>query len=152
MTYGAEAPIYWYGIPQEERDSRAQLSSDQCIIDDQHFFLRGRIKIPVIDGAEPFFWGVWVSLSGKNFARVSELWDTPGREAEPPYFGWLSTELSPYPDTVNLKTFVHTQPVGERPLIELEATDHPLAIEQRQGITMERVRQIAELILHQPRS
>lgn len=149
MTYGAEAPIYWYGIPPEQREQRAELSSDQCIIDNQHFFVRGRVRVPVIDGSEPFFWGVWVSLSEKNFARSSELWETPGRESEPPCFGWLSTQLAPYPDTINLKTFVHTQPIGERPLIELEATDHPLSIEQRQGITMDRVREIAELILHQ---
>jgi hypothetical protein len=43
---------------------------------------------------------------------------------------------------------VHTQPVGIRPKIELEPTSHPLAIEQKQGITMERVQQIAEQLLH----
>lgn len=30
------------------------------------------------------------------------------------------------------------------PYIELEPTEHPLAMEQREGITMERVKQIAE--------
>jgi hypothetical protein len=44
---------------------------------------------------------------------------------------------------------VHTQPIGSRPLIELEPTDHPLAIEQRQGITLARVQEIAGLLLHQ---
>ncbi|MGW1264432.1 DUF2199 domain-containing protein [Streptomyces drozdowiczii] len=33
--------------------------------------------------------------------------------------------------TLNLKTRVHTRPVGDRPFVELEPTDHPLAIEQR---------------------
>jgi len=150
MTYGVDAPAYWYGIPPEERARRVELSSDQCVIDNQHFFIRGRIRVPIINSTDSFYWGVWVSLSEKNFVRATELWDKSGRETESPYFGWLSTQLSPYPDTVNLKTFVHTQPVGERPLIELEATDHPLAVEQRQGITMDRVKEIAELILHQP--
>ena len=148
MSYGADAPVYWYGIPPGERERRAELSSDQCIIDAQHFFIRGRIRIPVVDSVEPLFFGVWVSVSENNFARATDLWETPGRENEPPYFGWLSTEVAPYPKTVNLKTIVHTQPVGERPLIELEATDHPLAMEQQQGITMDRVRQVAQLIAH----
>jgi hypothetical protein len=43
---------------------------------------------------------------------------------------------------------VHTQPVGERPLIELEETEHQLAVEQHHGITMSRVREIAEAALH----
>lgn len=34
--------------------------------------------------------------------------------------------------------------IGLRPLIELEATDHPLSMEQRNGITVDRVRQIQD--------
>ena len=56
-----------------------------------------------------------------------DAWKTPEREQEPPYFGWLSTELPVYPlTTLNLKTSVHTQPVDTRPHIEVEPTDHPL--------------------------
>ena len=75
---------------------------------------------------------------------MSELWESFGRENEPPYFGWLSTALPCYPDTLNLKTHVHTRPVGLRPLVELEPTEHPLAVEQQNGITMVRVKEIVE--------
>jgi hypothetical protein len=130
-------------------DPDCGLSSDQCVIQGQAFFVRGLIEIPVTDLDEVFSWGVWVSLSHEKFARAAELWETPGRESEPPYFGWLSTDLPIYsPSTINLKTNLHTRPVGQRPLIELEPTDHPLAVEQRSGITMARVQQIAEALLH----
>ena len=148
MSFGADAP-YWYDmIAPEERQRRAELSSEQCIIDDEHYFVRGSLEIPVIDGTEPFSWGIWVSLSQKNYERMSELWETSGRENEPPYFGWLSTALPCYPDTLSLKTHVHTRPVGVRPLIELEPTEHPLAVEQQNGITMARVKKIVECISH----
>lgn len=32
------------------------------------------------------------------------------------------------------------------PYVELEPTEHPLAIEQRNGITLERVKEIEEMI------
>jgi hypothetical protein len=148
MSFGADAP-YWYDvIAPEERSWRAELGSDQCIIDNQHYFVRGCLEIPVLDGPGPFIWDVWVSLSEKSFERMSELWETQGREVEPPCFGWLCTSLPGYPETLNLKTCVYTQPVGQRPLIELEPTDHPLAVEQREGITMGRVQEIVEIILH----
>ncbi len=68
-----------------------------------------------------------------------------GREQElEPMFGWLSTSIPCYPETINLKTMVHTRSVGVRPYIKLEPTEHPLAIEQREGITIERIKQIAE--------
>jgi hypothetical protein len=149
MSYGTDAPAYW------ERslagDESSMLGQEQCIIKEEHFFVRGRLVIPVTDatpGTE-FDWGVWVSLSRGNFTRALSLWTTPGREREQPYFGWMSTELPLYqPSTLSLKTHVHTQVVGQRPLIELEPTDHPLAVEQRAGITLARVQEIAETLLH----
>ncbi len=148
MCFGPSAPAPWFSIPASERDARAELSSDQCVIDGKHYFVLGRILLPVIDGPEPFVWLAWVSLSQANFDRTSDLWNTAGREAEPPYFGWLQSSLPYQPSTLNLKTRVHTMPVGQRPEIELEPTDHPLALEQRNGITMARVQQIVEAALH----
>ncbi|MFJ5231016.1 DUF2199 domain-containing protein [Kitasatospora sp. NPDC088391] len=149
MHYSAAAPYVWG--PAFEGDAGSMLSSDQCIIKGQHFFVKGLIEIPVLGSAEVFSWGVWVSLSRDNFGRALERWETPGREGEPPYFGWLSTELPIYsPDTVNLRTRVHTRPVGERPYVELEPTDHPLAVEQRTGITRDRVHEIAAAVRRLP--
>lgn len=56
--------------------------------------------------------------------------------------------LDRIPETTNLKTLVHTREVGMIPFVELEPTDHPLAIEQTQGIALDRVKEIAGLLLH----
>ncbi|WP_435190192.1 DUF2199 domain-containing protein [Streptomyces sp. bgisy126] len=147
MNYTAEAPAVW--DPAFVGADDCLLSSDQCVVLGQHYFVKGLIEIPVIDSDEVFSWGVWVSLSRENFSRAADLWDRPGREAEQPYFGWLTTDLPVYsPTTLNLKTHVHTRPVGERPSVELERTDHPLAVEQRTGITLDRVQEIAAAVLH----
>jgi hypothetical protein len=148
MCFGPSVPAMWYSIPELEREARADITSDQCIIDEKYFFILGRIVLPVIDGPEPFVWLAWVSLSEENFLRASERWQTEGRESDPPYFGWLQSALPYEQPTLNLKTAVHTQPVEQRPLIELEPTGHPLAVEQRTGITMARVQQIVEAALH----
>ena len=150
MHYGTEAPEIYYSLSWFRRRMRCRLTPDLCIVENQHFYILGNLEIPVTDSlnGEPFSWDVWVSLSAQNFARTTELWEQPGRESEPPYFGWLSIRLPGYPDTLNLKTMVHTREVGQRPYIELEPTDHPLAVEQRTGITMARVQEIAELVLH----
>lgn len=148
MHYGAPAPAQWLSIPEPQRGERAALTSDTCVIDGRHFFVVGNLEIPVHGFQERFSWDVWVSLSAESFARARELWDRHGRESEPPYFGWLCTALPGYPDTVALKTHVHTREVGRRPFVELEATTHPLAVEQRAGISLERVQEIAETVRH----
>lgn len=147
MSYTAQAPAVWEPTFADADD--CLLSSDQCVIRAQHYFVKGLIEIPVIGTDEVFSWAVWVSLSSDNYSRAVELWGTTNREEEQPYFGWLTTDLSAYsPTTLNLKTRVHTRPIGTRPFVELEPTDHTLAIEQRTGITRDRVREIAEAVLH----
>ncbi|WP_407704723.1 DUF2199 domain-containing protein [Streptomyces microflavus] len=147
MSYSTIAPDAW--DPSFQSDPNSMLFSDQCVIKGQHFFIRGLIEIPVIGSKDVFSWGVWVSLSKENFAGALDVWNTEGREAEKPYFGWLSTELALYSEsTTNLKTNAHTRPVGKRPFIELEPNDHPLAVEQRAGITQDRIREIAIAVLH----
>lgn len=125
-----------------------ELSVDRCTIDDEYFFVRGLVEIPIVESGGVFAWGVWISLSKGSFERACELWDDSQRVYEPTYFGWFCNSVPGYPETLNLKTAVHSRSVGTRPYIELEATEHPLAAEQRNGITMIRVRQIAERMHH----
>lgn len=146
--FGADAPAPYYAIPEEERAARCDLTSEVCVLDDRDFLVRACLEIPVLDGPRPFTWGVWVSLSEASFHRMAAIWETPGRESESPMFGWFCTSLPLYPETLLLKTMVRLRPVGLRPTIELEPTEHPLAVEQRNGITLARVREIASKLLH----
>ncbi|MFD9062496.1 DUF2199 domain-containing protein [Kitasatospora purpeofusca] len=146
LSYGSPAPPGWNPRYARRRDS--ELTPDQYVIKGREFYVHGLIEIPVRDTGETFSWGVWASLSEPNFARTHDLWEDPAQEQEPPYFGWLVTELPVYPvSTLLIKTHVRTRAVDVRPLIELEPTDHPLAVEQREGITAERVRAFADLLL-----
>ncbi|MFI8705965.1 DUF2199 domain-containing protein [Bacillus sp. NPDC077411] len=146
IGYGSDAPIYYYNIPENERHQRFEINSDICIMDEEYYFIRGCIEIPIINNNEVFIWNVWVSLSEESFSKTMELWETEERKTEEPYFGWLSTSIPGYPDTVNLKTHVYIRDIGIRPFIELEPTDHPLAVEQRKGITLERIAEIKGIV------
>jgi hypothetical protein len=150
LAFHVEAPDPWVSSPPEAQ-ATGELSSDMCVLElkgDISYFIRGLLEIPVIDGPGPFAWGVWSTLSELNMRRAAELWEVEGRESEPPYFGWLANSLPLYPETFGLKVNVHTRPVGQRPFIEVEPTEHPLAVEQRDGIKRERVREIAEYWIH----
>ncbi len=111
-------------------------------MDNEHYFIRGCVESPIIGTNEEFIWGVWVSLSKENYLIVKESWNQS--ELLEPMLGWFSTVLPCYPDTLNLKAKIHHRADGLRPYIELEPTDHPLAVEQRDGITIERVQHIAD--------
>ena len=146
--FGAAAPLSYYAIPETQRASRCKLSSDRCIIDDKWFFVRGCLEIPVHGTDEPLIWGVWVDLSEQSFLAWQKVSEQKCRSHVGPFFGWLNAWLKPYPETVNLKTKVHLRDDGLRPWIELEPTDHPLAVEQRNGISIDRVAEIYSIMMH----
>ncbi|OUJ73604.1 DUF2199 domain-containing protein [Hymenobacter crusticola] len=148
MCFGAEYPDYYFSVSPEERATRIEYLDDLCVVDEEHFFIRARIKIPVIDSDEVFCWNVWTSLSEKNFVRTNVLWNDPKRVNEPAYFGWLQTVLPGYPSTPNIRTMVHTQSVGTIPRVEVIEEGHPLTLEQENGITWERVIELAEIAMH----
>jgi hypothetical protein len=146
-AFAGEAPDYWRQPAETEVESRNKLGSDFCVVD-EHFFIRACVEIPVNGRDGAFICGVWASLSQESFECAVALHDQDIIENEPPRLGWFSNELSVYPSTLSLKTQVHFRSHRLRPNILLEPTDHPLAVEQHQGISVERVQEIAAALFH----
>jgi hypothetical protein len=131
---GSDKPDPWWDVAEEERSARVELTSDTCIIDGEHFFIRGVLEIPVHEYPQSFGFGVWVSQKRENFFEYVTHYDS---KQIGPFFGWLCTRLSCYrEETLHLKTMAHFRGEGLRPSIELEPTDHPLAVDQREGISL----------------
>jgi len=85
-------------------------------------------------------------LSPDNFARFIEK---KRPRIEEPMFGWFSSDLPAYPDTVNLKVMVHDEGPDQLPFFELEPTDHPLSIEFYSEMTLAQVHAIADIVYAQ---
>lgn len=154
LDAGFDKPAYW---PDDEsvgarwdvlpsgairKASSTFLDEDYCAVNDENFFARGLIHLPIIGTAETFRWGVWGSLSRSNFETLLRLDDDPEQENLPPMFSWLSSNIAEYGDTLTLKMYAHAQAPGLRPHFRLERADHPLAKEFYSGITPERVKEI----------
>ena len=99
-SFGSDKPLSYYEVPEKERESRCDCGSDECVIDEDTFFIRGCIEIPVIDEEEPFVWGVWISLSKESFEKWLECFEEKKRSHVGPFFGWLNAWLKPYPDRI----------------------------------------------------
>ena len=57
LTLAAEAPYAYYQVPEVERDARTYLSSEQCTIDQERFFIRGQLELPIQATDQVFTWG-----------------------------------------------------------------------------------------------
>jgi hypothetical protein len=146
LAFALDEPDPWRALPDNERMSRGVFSTDGCVIDRKQFHVRARMEIPVIGLDQPFVWGIWASVSEPDFERIGELWYAETRRHEAPIAGALSSDIPIYPATTDLACSLHLQDAGRRPSIRLAVVDHPLAVEQREGITLDRVKEIAAAI------
>ncbi|HEY7502137.1 MAG TPA: DUF2199 domain-containing protein [Vicinamibacterales bacterium] len=146
--FGLDLPAAVAGLSEIEFRRRVERGSEQCVLDNKHFFILGNLDVPIRNSSEFIRWTVWSTLSEAHFMRSSELWNTTGRESEPPYFGWLSNQIPGYPSSINIKATVQTEPVGVRPTIRVIDEGHPLSVDQEHGITEERAEELIHLALH----
>jgi hypothetical protein len=89
-TFGADKPLSFFVIPEEERANRCACGTDDCVIDKNAFFICGCIEISVHGEDEPFVWGVWVDISEDSFKKWIECFNYERKSHIGPFFGWLN--------------------------------------------------------------
>lgn len=149
LCFGADFPDYYFSIPPNERAERIELQQSLCVVDKEHFFHRGRLTIPLIDYSENLIFNVWTSVSEDNFGIRMDLWEDPKRVNQVPYFGWLQTIVPNYGNTLNIKIIAIEQAVGLIPEIKVIEENHPLAIDQGNGITYKKALGMVDKILRE---
>ncbi|BFO64189.1 DUF2199 domain-containing protein [Chryseobacterium sp. S0630] len=132
------APYFYYDLSEEELKN-AELTSDLCVVEDSedtHRFIRTVLVQEVMDDCRNLDYGIWVSLSEKNFNEYVENYDNKEFEAE--YFGWLSTYLPDYEFEESVPTTVVVNNSIGRPFVyPHQSYDHPFVDDFYHGITKE---------------
>ena len=139
-------------ISPDIEDERIVIDTDTCVIDDEEFFIRGMLEVPIEGAREPFSWGLWVSQSRESFERYVETYDKD--QSDDGSFGWLAASLPGYDrspdggDPIVLACDVYWRDVGLRPLIVPHECDHQLYRDVVNGISWDRAIELARLIMH----
>ena len=149
LSFAADYPDNYANLSPDQRDIRTTIGSDQCIIDQKQFYIRGCLEIPIQDSDQVFLWGLWALIWEKDYDEIEESWEEQGRECRGPFKGRLGNALSEYDvSTFNLPLTIKLQPVGTRPLFFIDEPEHPLAVAQRDGMTLKQVEELAAKLLH----
>jgi hypothetical protein len=130
FSFAANFPDPYANMSADERDTRALIGSDQCVIDQEQFYVRGCLEIPILETKEVFLWGLWAMVWEKDYDEISRHWEFIGREKKiGPYKGRLTNSLSIYPGTFNLPVTIHIRPVVERPLFIVDELNNLMGID-----------------------
>jgi hypothetical protein len=147
MQVGYERPDAWYAVRPDQREERWEMNRDLAALDDERFFIRGLVWIPV-HGEEPYAWGVWAAVDEEHFRGYEALFDRPHGEHQPPFPGRIANQLPGYPQTLGLAVTIRPASGTQRPAFVVDDAAHPLAAEQRDGVHVERVLEFLSPGLH----
>ena len=153
MTHAGETRDIRMGLPQPiflldeaERDGRTWLSDDAAVLDDERFFVRGLLELPIVGEEGYFGYGTWIEVAQADFTALLELWHDEDGWRSDPFAGTLANELSPYAFTEGLPLELKLRDVRLLPLVELADGEHELVRAQRSGISPHRAHQLAATV------
>ncbi len=142
-SYGR--PDAYFQVPKSQRDLLTNFGKDDGRIRDaedtaRRHFLRVLLSVPIRGGEGDVAWGVWVEVSPSDWERAYEVWDDADQDKLPPFPAQLANKLRGYEGTLGLPGHVRLTGPTTAPVFELDpGIDHPLAREQREGVSTERV-------------
>jgi hypothetical protein len=141
MALGFNSPAGWDQL-DEDTQRHSFLDSDFCVIArpgaDYERYIRGLLRLPVLETEAEFQWIVWLSVSEPGWHAYRAGFGV-GEYPEPGCFAYLMHEIPDFEGSLGLPVDVRFQPDGLRPLVALHGGDHPLAKAQSEGIDVPQI-------------
>lgn len=134
LDVGFRLPDVVYALAKSERMKRALYDRLLCVLDDERYFLRGIVFIPVCGPRRQFGWGLWAEVSQAHFER-HRLMCLDGAPHEPAVSGVLANEIPGYGRLRHQKVRVVFTGANLRPLFVLLPSDTRLYRQQRDGVS-----------------
>lgn len=145
--WGFREPDEVFALDSIAKYLRTRINADLCTLDESRYFLRGHLRLPLVDGGE-FGWGVWVEVSQDHHdVYVGQILAEARGEPTTQFRleGRLANAIPGYRATLGVAVHVLLEEAGQRPSLWLPSRSrHTLAREQTRGITAARHHELLE--------
>ena len=132
-------------MSKEDIDSRCKYTNDYVVCDNEYFYLRCILPLPVHDTGRDYCLGVWAQISPNSFNKVWELWDDPNQANEPPMKGLLANSVHLNTGVEDTEITVQLTGPTSRPSVTIQDKNCSLYQEQLCGITIHRASEYSDL-------
>jgi hypothetical protein len=139
-------PHVIHALGPDERARRAWLADDFAVLDDERFFVRGLLELPIPGLHDRFAYGTWVEVSMRDFQELLQHWHD--EEQFETVECTVANELEPYRDTLGLRASLRATAADRLPAVDLATAPHELVTAQRGGISVDRCDELAAVVLH----
>ena len=130
----------------EEIERRCAFNDEYYVLDEERYFLRCTLPLPVHGSDQPYSIGAWAELSATDFRLVWNLWSDENQADTPPMSARLSNMVPFHDNTLGMSAAVQLTGPHTRPEITLQESGSSLYAEQSQGIARHRAHEYARLV------
>jgi hypothetical protein len=139
-----DRPAAWTGGEpvggDDDFDPDEFLSADLCIIANARFFVRGVVELPILGGGgKSLAYAIWAEVSHAGFGTYFKSLEAPEQAVGSQITGNFANRLQGFPETLGQACSIRLRAGNARPLVTLNAAEHPLAREQARGVTLDRM-------------
>lgn len=139
--YAYRLPDDVCALPEQEREARAQWSSDLCQLDNR-YFIRCILFVPFTERPGEFGWGVWAEVPEAVFQRYLHVYEHDAI-GEPEATGVLANKVPAYPQIIGAPVLIQFRGSAERPTLRFPPdAGHVFAHEQDHGINEARYHEV----------
>ncbi len=133
------------GVDQKEIEDSCKFTSDYYACEEEYFYIRGVIPLPIKDSDQIYNIGAWAQVSPGSFNRIWELWEDENQDKEPRIRGILANKV--HLNTGVERTEIQVQLTGptSRPEFYIDDENCSLYLEQISGITIHRASEYSAL-------
>jgi len=132
-------------MSQEDIDEHCKYTNDYVICNDEYFYIRCTIPLPVHDLGKDYAIGAWAQVSENSFGRIWQLWDDPAQSNEVPIRGLLANNIHLNSNSENSEIEIQLTGPTTRPKITIKDPECSLYKEQQCGITIHRAAEYSDL-------
>jgi hypothetical protein len=145
MEISYRMPDVIASMEETEIENQCRYTNDYVVCNDEYFYIRCVIPLPVQEAARNYCIGAWAQVSQNSFNRIWELWDEDDQSSEPAIHGMLANDVHLNTNSENSKIEVQLMGAKSRPTITIKDSDCSLYKEQQSGITIHRASEYSDL-------
>jgi hypothetical protein len=132
-------------MDEDEIEEKCKYTNDYFVCEDEYFYIRCVLPLPVQEAGRDYCIGVWVQVSPNSFNRIWELWDDPAQSNEPPLRGLLANSVHLSTGAKNAEVKVRLTGITSRPSVIVVDENCSLYQEQQCGITIHRANEYSDV-------
>jgi hypothetical protein len=134
-------PDVVWAMPSEEHARRVQENDDLCSIDQERYFIRGVLFVPLTGRSNSWGIGVWAEVGNRDFTRYLDLYSVDA-SGQAPFRGTLANELKVIPGVFGSRLEIRFGSASERPVFQAADRFGILGKAQRRGFTDDQLHEV----------